>query len=59
MLFFEGNETLKLKKMKCSLKEKHDIEISKFMLFKLLHELGFKYKKARNNREVFIYILWV
>ena len=50
--FFERNETLTLKKLKCSLKEKHDIEISKFTLFKLLHELGFKYKKAGNNREV-------
>ena len=34
------------------MKEKHDIEISKFTLFKLLHELGFEYKKAGNNRKV-------
>ena len=40
---FSKNERITLKKLKSYLEKNHNISISKYKLWKTLHELGFKY----------------
>jgi len=53
---FSKNECIciTLKKLKSYLEKNHNISISKYKLWKTLHELGFKYKKLSVNRKALV-----
>ena len=52
---FSKNECITLKKLKSYLEKNHNISISKYKLWKTLHELGFKYKKNLSaNRKALV-----
>ena len=48
------NERITLKKLKSYLEKNHNISISKYKLWKTLHELVFKYKKLSSNRKALV-----
>ena len=51
--FFERNEMMTIKRLRNYLIEQENLNISKYILMKLLHQMGFKYKKdPSSSREV-------
>ena len=46
------NENITLGKLKQHLKEKNDLCVGKYKLWKTLHQLGFRYRKLTGNRRV-------
>ena len=51
--FFERNEMMTIKRLRKYLIEQENLNVSKYILMKLLHQMGFKYKKdPSNSREV-------
>ncbi|CAG2257303.1 unnamed protein product [Mytilus edulis] len=48
---FRKNECVTLKKLKQLLEKNHEISLSKYKLWKTLHELGFRYKRVDKNRK--------
>lgn len=51
---FNKNECVTLRKLKAFLAKNCDLEISKYKLWKTLHELGFRYKKLSGNRKCLV-----
>ena len=43
--FYERNEMMTIKRLKSYLSENEDMDVSKYILLKLLHRMGFKYSK--------------
>ena len=51
--FYERNEMMTLKRLKTYLSEHENLNVSKYLLFKHLHKMGFKYNKdSSNSRDV-------
>ena len=51
--FFERNEMMTIKRLRKYLIEHENLNVSKYILIKLLHQMGFKYKKdCSHSRDV-------
>ena len=51
--FYERNEMMTLKKLKAYLSEHENLNVSKYLLLRHLHKMGFKYNKdSTNSRDV-------
>jgi hypothetical protein len=50
--FFVKNEYVSIRKLRVTLEKNHSLKVSKYKLWKTLHELGFKYAKI-NGKEWF------
>ena len=48
----DKNENITLCKLRQHLKDKNDLCVGKFKLWKTLHQLGFRYRKVDGNRRV-------
>jgi hypothetical protein len=49
---FSKNEYVSIRKLRVTLEKKHSLKVSKYKLWKTLHELGFKYTKINRNKKV-------
>jgi hypothetical protein len=49
--YFSKNKCVTLRKLKVELDENHGIKLTKYKLWKTLHELGFRYKKLSGERK--------
>ena len=51
--FYERNEMMTIKKLKAYLSEHENLNVSKYLLLRHLHKMGFKYNKdSTNSRDV-------
>ena len=49
--FFNKNKTLTLRNLQKYLKETHDLDVKKYVLWKALHSIGFKYGRVQQNKK--------
>lgn len=52
--YFSKNKCVTLRKLKVELDENHGIKLTKYKLWKTLHELGFRYKKLSGQRKALV-----
>ena len=48
------NEYVSIRKLSVTLEKKHSLKVSKYKLWKALHELGFKYAKINGNKKALV-----
>jgi hypothetical protein len=54
VVFFSKNEYVSIRKLCVTLEKNHSLKVSKYKLWKTLHELGFKYAKTNGNRKALV-----
>ena len=54
MDFFSKNEYVSIRKLRVTLEKNHSLKVSKYKLWKTLHELGFKYAKINGNKKALV-----
>jgi hypothetical protein len=52
--FFSKNEYVSIRKLRVTLEKNHSLKVSKYKLWKTLHELGFKYAKINRNKKALV-----
>jgi hypothetical protein len=52
--FFSKNEYVSIRKLRVTLEKNHSLKVSKYKLWKTLHELGFKYAKINGNKKALV-----
>ena len=52
--FFSKNEYASIRKLRVTLEKNHSLKASKYKLWKILHELGFKYAKINGNTKALV-----
>ena len=52
--FFSKNEYVSIRKLRVTLEKNHSLKVSKYKLWKTLHELGFKYAKINGNTKALV-----
>ena len=52
--YFSKNKCVTLRKLKVELDENHGIKLTKYKLWKTLHELGFRYTKLSGKRKALV-----
>ena len=52
--YFSKNKCVTLRKLKVKLDENHGIKLTKYKLWKTLHELGFRYNKLSGERKALV-----
>ena len=52
--YFSKNKCVSLRKLKVKLDENHGIKLTKYKLWKTLHELGFRYNKLSGERKALV-----
>ena len=52
--FFSKNEYVSIRKLRVTLEKTHSLKVSKYKLWKTLHELGFKYAKINGNKKALV-----
>ena len=51
---FSKNEYVSIRKLHVTLEKNHSLKVSKYKLWKTLHELGFKYAKINGNKKALV-----
>jgi hypothetical protein len=52
--FFSKNEYVSIRKLRVTLEKNHSLKLSKYKLWKTLHELGFRYAKINGNKKALV-----
>lgn len=52
--FFSKNEYVSIRKLRVTLEKNHSLKVSKYKLWKTLHELGFRYAKINGNKKALV-----